>query len=97
MQLVRTAMCVTSGHRQTLVPQQIRNIFERRPLHSQPTRKRVTQVVPMKVLELRFYYRVVKPVTPVFERRARFYRRKDGSLVIPALEYRLERTDSRVV
>ena len=97
MQLVRTEMCVTPGHRQTLVPQQIRNIFEWRSLHPQTTRKGVTQVVPMKVLELRFHYSVIKPVATVLKRLARFCRRKDASFTFPALEYRLERTDSRVV
>src|SRR6267142_605182 len=91
MQLVRTEMCVTPSHRQTLVPQQIRNIFERRSFHSQPARKRMPQVVPMKVLQLRFQNRVVEPVTPVFERLVRSCRYKDAPFSVPALEYRLER------
>ena len=81
MQFVRTEMCVTLRYRQTLVPQQVCYVFERRSLHSQPTRKRVTQVVPVKVSELRFS--IIEPMTDIFKRLARFHRRKDSSITSP--------------
>lgn len=97
MQLVRTEMCVPPRHRQTLVSQQIRDIFERGSLHSQPARKRVPQIVPVKILGLRCDYRIVKAVTAVFERLAGLGRREDPSFSIPLFEDSLERTDSRIV
>src|SRR6267143_1247658 len=52
------------------MPQQVCNIFQRSAFHSQTTRKCMSQVVPTKVLDLRFGYRVVEPVPPIFERLA---------------------------
>ena len=85
MQLVRSEMRVPSRHCQTLVPRQICDIFKRCSLHSQPTRNCMPQVMPVKVLELRFDYRVIQPVTPVFERITRFYRLKDAPFSVPPL------------
>ncbi len=52
MQRVRTQMRVPSRRRQTVVRQQVCHIFEGSTLHSQTARKRRSQVVPMKVLDL---------------------------------------------
>src|ERR1700683_4744880 len=97
MQFVRTEMCVTPRHRQTLVPEQVCYVFERRSFHSQPARKSGTQVIPVKVSELRFCYRIFEPMTAIFEGLARFHRRKDSSITIPDFKYRRERTNSRIV
>ncbi len=67
MQLVRTEMRVPSCHRQTLVPQKIRDVFERSALHSQPACERMPQVVPAKILDPRFNHRIVEPMASVFE------------------------------
>src|SRR5216683_3029023 len=56
-QFVRTEMRVTPCHRQTLMPQQICDVFKRRTLHSQPAGKRMPQAVPTKVLNSRFIHR----------------------------------------
>ena len=68
VQPIRTQMRVTPRHGQALVPQKIGNVFKRGALHSQPAGKRVAQVMPMKVLEVRFHNRVIKPVPRIFER-----------------------------
>ncbi len=70
MQFVRTETHVTPCHRQTLMPQQICDVFKRRTLHSQPAGKRMPQVVPTKVLNSRFTHRFNKPMPPIFERFA---------------------------
>lgn len=51
----------------------------------------------MRVFEVRFYCRIVKPMTVVFERSPVFREVKDATFAAPDFEYRLERTDSRVV
>jgi hypothetical protein len=71
MQLVRTQMRVPSCHRQTLVPQQICYVFERSTFHPQPACKRMSQVVPAKILDLRLEHGVVEPMPPVSERLTR--------------------------
>jgi hypothetical protein len=48
------------------MPQEICNIFKWRALHPQPTRKRVPQIVPPKVIDSRFHDGVAEPVPPVF-------------------------------
>ncbi len=68
MQLVRAQMRVPPTHRKTLMPQQICNIFQRSAFHSQTACKCMSQVVPTKVLDLRFGHRVVEPVPHIFER-----------------------------
>src|SRR5260221_13088184 len=70
MQLARAEMRVPSCHRQTLVPQQISDILKRSALHSQSACKRMSQVVPTKVLDPGFNHRVVKPMPAVFKRLA---------------------------
>src|SRR5215472_3639724 len=60
-------MHLPSRHRQTLVPQKIRNVFSRRAFHPQPTCKRVPQVMPAKILNSCLDYRVVEPVPPVLK------------------------------
>src|SRR5258708_19705532 len=67
MQLVRTEMRIPSCHRQTLVPQQISDIFKRSALHSQPACERMPQVVPVKILDPRFNHPIVEPMASVFE------------------------------
>jgi len=67
MQLVRTQMCVPSRHRQTLVPQQISDIFERGALHSEPTCERMPQVVPVKIFDPGLNHRAVKPMTAILQ------------------------------
>ena len=53
--------------------------------------------MPVQVSELRFCYRIIEPMTAIFERLASFHRRKDSSITIPDFKYRLERTNSRIV
>ena len=60
------------------------NILEWRPFIRNRLAN-VWQVVPMKVLKLRFNYRAIKPVTVVFKRLARFYRCKDAPFFRPPL------------
>jgi hypothetical protein len=50
------------------MPQQVCNIFQWSAFHSQTARKCMSQVVPTKVLDLRFGHRVVEPMPPIFER-----------------------------
>jgi hypothetical protein len=57
----------------------------------------VPQIVPAKILELRFDNRIVKPMPAVFERVASLEGREDPPFSIPLFKDRLERTDSRVV
>jgi hypothetical protein len=60
----RTQMRVTPRHGQALVPEKIRNVFERRPFHPQPAGKGVPQVMAMKVLEFSFSDCIIKPMLP---------------------------------
>jgi hypothetical protein len=60
MQFVRTEMCGTPSHRQNSCAPAGCYVFEWRSFRSQPTRKRVTQVMPLKVSELRFCYRIIE-------------------------------------
>src|SRR5713101_4381749 len=74
MQLVWTQMRVPSRHRQTLVPQQICNVFKRSALHSQTACECMPQVVPAKILDLRLNHCVLEPMPPVFKRLTRLFR-----------------------
>jgi len=49
------------------MPQQVCNIFQRSAFHSQTARKCMSQVVPTKVLNVRFGHYVVEPVPPIFD------------------------------
>jgi hypothetical protein len=60
-------MRVPPRHRQTLVPQKIRNIFQCRALHAQPVRKGMPQIVPPKVLNSGLKKRVIKPMSTIFK------------------------------
>ena len=51
-----------------MVTAQLCNIFQRSAFHSQTARKCMSQVVPTKLLDLRFGHRVVEPVPPIFAR-----------------------------
>src|SRR5258708_12352851 len=79
MQLVRTEMRVPSCHRQTLVPQQISDIFKWGALHSQPACERMPQVAPVKILDPRFNHRIVEQMASVFEGFARLISLKHTS------------------
>src|SRR5260370_39442354 len=74
MQLVWTQMRVPSRYRQTLVPDQVCNIFKRSALHSQTSRERMSQVVPAKIFDLRLNHCVVEPMPPVLKRLTRLFR-----------------------
>jgi hypothetical protein len=83
MQLVRSQMRVPSRHRQTLMLQQVCNIFQRSAFHSQTARKCMSQVVPAKVLDPRCTHRVVEPMPPILERLAVFADRNTRPLPSP--------------
>jgi hypothetical protein len=97
MQPIRSQMRVTPGHRQALVPEQIREVSERRPFHPQPAGKGVPQVMPMKVLEFRFSDRIIKPMPRIFERFARLAGPKNSSASITTFEDRFQSRDGSMI
>lgn len=64
MPLVRTEMSLPARDRQTHVPQRICNIFHRSAPHPKPVCKSLSQIVPAKVLDLRFRHGLVKASRP---------------------------------
>jgi hypothetical protein len=76
VQLVRPQMRVGFRHRQTLVSQQICDVFEWSPFHPQPARKRMPQVMSSKVFDPRLNNRVVKLMPPILKRLSGFFRLK---------------------
>jgi hypothetical protein len=64
------------------MPLEVCNIFQRSASHSQPTRKRVPQVVPPKDFDLRFNHRVVESMPPVLTQLCGFFRLEHTPLPI---------------